>query len=557
MKKKRRTNIVADLEAASLREQQRAQDWLMETFNVPRPALIQTIRSKNLSTGLAVSEWIDNARRFKATEIAIEFDGNAVSCSDNGKGTSEPSLLLGYACSTAEDGQVDISRFGVGSKDGQLRFGLKTIVQTVCKGVYREQTLDWREAEKRWPRRDANLRELPLDRAPKFIQNGGLILTVTDLDRKYRFGGWFDLLCQEITWRYWLAIEAGLKITLIDAKEGARKLLEANPTELGIKNFGKSERGLAGERGFEMRCTDSKHYNPRIGGINIFYDGRNIRRLLKLNKVAVPQSMLVMVNLDKTWRTEFTPNKQDIQADSLEELSNALYPMLKELIEIMRSEQEDIAITEVDLQIREMLDNVIVLDEKTAGKFKAGKLIGVGRGRGGGGGGGGGGKDPTTKPSPCDGGQNDKKELPQNALGISVVPDKTPNPFVAYRYELSTDETSGRPVFRVYVNRDDFPLIGSAYLEPYKLNVLIGLAACAFAEWATAQVKDNPEGGDLAKLISSLNAKGALINITVESDECWTDFRAKIASFILNCFKLKQEERDRLAAHVEAETMAS
>jgi hypothetical protein len=396
--------------------------------------------------------------------------------------------------------------------------------------------------------RTANQKQSPITKAPKFIRDGGLILTVTDIDRKYRFGGWFKLLVEEIAIRYWPAIDNGLKITLIDAKEGMQETIKVLPELLGINNFGDAIDGKADvgrkARPFVLKYADMKVNDSRLGGVHIYYDGRQVKRVLRVNKVAVPQSLFAMVNLSPAWRLLLTPNKQDIMAEALDELGKAVYPMLKEMIDLLRSDQDDDIVADVDFIIRKMLGDAVVVDLTKPGKFKPGQLVPVGVGRGKGGGGGGGGKLPTKKPGAESGDEAESKTLPQTKLGISVRPDPTPNKFVAWRYEPT--EEDGSPVFRVYVNRQDFPLIGSAYIEPYKLNVLVGMAASAFAEWAADVVRADPTGSQLAGMIDNLNKQGANIQTVLGEGESWTDFRSKIASVIVNSFELRQEEKRKL-----------
>jgi hypothetical protein len=526
-------------------------DWTMRQYNIPQPNLINSVRAKNLSIPTAISELGDNARRFQATKIEIEFGQHAIIGRDNGIGTADPSLLLGYTRTTAQDGQTDISRYGIGSKDCQMHFGTKALVQTVHEGVYREQSIDWREVEKRgWPERDANLKTLPWMRAPKFIRGGGLILTISDLDKRYRYAGWFDNVCKEMSLRYRLAIEEeGLQLTLIDSKDKRSKTLTSDLAALGIYGFQKTMMGTAGGRNFELKYTDLKEYNANLGGVNIYYDGRRIKRLLSLNKHAVPQSLFAQVKLSPAWRTELTGNKEDILTPALMELSEALYPMLKEMMELIRGTEDDIAITEVDFAIRGMLDNVIVLDLSKKGQFKGSAKIAVNE-HGpdpGPGPGPGPGPNPIERMGAQDGGNNASRMIPQTKLGIRVLPDDKPTQHIAYRWVL--DNPDGIWTMKIFVNRRDFPLIASAYVAPYKLNVLMPLAAAAFSEWAAEEIKQSPDGGMLSALINSLNTQGAGISTDLNLDDFkrWSDFRYRIGAFILSRYQLTKAEQQKLA----------
>jgi hypothetical protein len=523
-------------------------DWAMANYNIPQPHLISTIKAKNLTTGDALSELIDNALRFKATEIRIEFDKTSVTVSDNGEGNEDPSLVFGYARTTSQSGQSDISIYGVGAKDAEMTFGTKAVVHTVHNGVYREQSIDWHEVEHNgWPERTARLKERPLTYAPKFIQNGGLILMITALHKKIRNNSrWLDQLCKELAQRYRPAIKRGVNITLVDGKDV--HVLSAALSSLGIYKFQLQEPGETAYGKFFVRCSDMKEYNARLGGVHIAYGDRFIKRITSLNKHAVPQSLYAEVILTSRWRKQLTPNKTDIQADALTALCDAVYVILKPMMDLLKNAEDEIAITDIDFAIRDMTDNVIILDLTRKGKFGAGKKIPMKKH----------GENPHPDPDPDprpesdenladpDKGENASKQTPNISLGIRVRPDPKANHSVGYRYESDSEEST--PIFRVWVNRRDFPLIASAYLAPYKLNVLTPLVATAFADWACEEIKEHPDGGQLCKLIEALNARGANIKTDMRHEDfkAWVDFRTKVASHILAQFKLSGEDKRRL-----------
>lgn len=328
--------------------------------NIPKTHLLQTLKHSGMSQKVAIAEFIDNsfgeAAGAASTFTLIQQGSKKLIFLDDGGGISDVNLLFILGGSDSSNSDVDIGRFGSGSKFGALTFGTKVTVETIYNNVYHKYTVDWdyqEFVEQDWPVAYEGA-GLPVSKAPAVMNGCGSMITIEDLKPKPRLTS-FPSLSDDMGLMFAMALKSGKTINLIKSKGkklSIASLIKGKLIKVSslfdtlsldfINNF----KGVVNSKTYTMQAGVLEEYKPKYSGIHIYFGGRTIAHLTKLNNIPLPSLLFAFIALDSFgWKHSLNYNKTSIVEDGVE-LESAILNQLQPLITKLQTEKRE---TRIDL----------------------------------------------------------------------------------------------------------------------------------------------------------------------------------------------------------------
>jgi len=183
--------------------------------------ILRSLRSQRIAFWMLLAELVDNSLDAGATTIHLDYRGNRLTISDNGRGTSRPQALATLGEHRSHSSTI-LGRYGIGAKDALLALGTEQStcrVETVNAGNWRGFEWRWIDIAKSWEAEEPTVR-------PSTDGELGTKITVWPLDRdpnsKQR-----ESVIRELGYIYSPAIKKGCQITI--RWKGARGTPEPIP----------------------------------------------------------------------------------------------------------------------------------------------------------------------------------------------------------------------------------------------------------------------------------------------------------------------------------------
>jgi hypothetical protein len=323
----------------------------------PTGDYLRSLVNDRLDWRIALGEPIDNALDANARRVLIEIGASKsgrppfVRIEDDGDGCADLIDMVRLGKHTDHKTTL-LGRYGIGAKNAMLWLGgmeSTARVKSTASTVTRRLECVWKEYAERWRISREKLDEHEADAGAR-----GTIIDVRPCIRRFPDGKALDSLVDDLGYNYSWAIKRGTQIQL---RVGRREPIVLRCWELPPLIDVVDTQINVGGRGARVHVGIVKDGpNPRPG-ITYVHGFRVIKPSCALGCGGADYSTVCgFVELDRSWH--LTKNKDDVSQHK-EELGEAVYAVLRELLSKAEARNHQIQFSQFDADAQAALSNLL------------------------------------------------------------------------------------------------------------------------------------------------------------------------------------------------------